>query len=135
VLALVASFSGMVTWPGDLLESNISAIDTPIYKDIKEISSFVVAVSSSLDVPLWCLSGVLRQDADCLVSQVWRKVFVPVEEEEVPQRTPISGPIGLFPLDTTSIAWEYPSEGICVLDLFGGISIDLATMLQVGIPI
>jgi hypothetical protein len=57
-----------------------------------------------------------------LVSQAWRKAFVDVEEEEVPQRNPISGPVGLSPLDTTPITWEYPSEGICVLDLFGGIS-------------
>ncbi len=52
VLALVAGFSGMVTWPGDLLEGNISAVDTPVYEDIEEVSSFVAAVSSSLDVPL-----------------------------------------------------------------------------------
>ncbi len=60
---------------------------------------------------------------------------MPVEEEEVPQRTPISGLVGLSPLDTTPIVWEYPSEGICMLDLFGGISTDLATMLQAGIPV
>ncbi len=60
---------------------------------------------------------------------------MPVEEEEVPRRTPISGPAGLSPLDTTPITWEYPSEGICVLDLFGGINTSLATMLQVGIPV
>jgi hypothetical protein len=35
----------------------------------------------------------------------------------------------------TPIVWEYPSEGICVLDLFGGINTGLATMLQVTIPI
>jgi hypothetical protein len=133
VLASVAGFSGMVTWPCDLLEGNISAIDTPVYEDIKEVSSFVAAVSSSLDVPLWRSNGVLRQDADRLVSQAWRETFVPMEEEEVPQWTPISGPVGLSPLDTTPIVWEYPSEGICVLDLFGGISISLATVLQAGI--
>jgi len=86
-----------------------------------------------LDVPLWRSSGVLRQVADRLVSQTWREAFVHVEEEEVPQRTPIFGPVGLSPLDTTPIAWEYPSEGICVLDLFGGISIGLTIVLQVGI--
>jgi hypothetical protein len=48
---------------------------------------------------------------------------------------PISGPIGLSPLYTTPIAWEYPSEGICVLDLFGGLNTDLATMLHASIPI
>jgi site-specific DNA-cytosine methylase len=58
---------------------------------------------------------------------------VHVEEEEVPQRTPISGLVGLSPLDTTPIVWEYPSEGIYVLDLFGGISTGLAAVLQVGI--
>ncbi len=60
---------------------------------------------------------------------------MPVEEEEVPRRTPIFGLVGLFPLDTTPIVWEYPSEGICVLDLFGGIIISLATMLQAGIVV
>ncbi len=60
VLASVASFSGVVTWPGDLLEGNISAIDTLVYEDIEEVSSFVAIVSSSLNVPFWCLSAVLR---------------------------------------------------------------------------
>jgi hypothetical protein len=55
VLALVVGFSGVVTWPSDLLKGNILTIDTPIYKDIKEVSSFVATVSSSLDVPLVCL--------------------------------------------------------------------------------
>jgi hypothetical protein len=131
VLASVASFNGVVTWPGDLLEGNISTIDTPIYKDIEEVSSFVATMSSSLDVPLWRSSGMLRQDADRLVSQAWREAFVPMEE--VPQWTPISGLVRLSSLDTTPIAWEYPSEGICVLDLFGGISTSLTAMLQAGI--
>jgi hypothetical protein len=69
VLASVVNFSGVVTWPGDLLEGNILAIDTPVYKDIEEVSSFVATVSSSLDVPLWHLSGMLQQDANRLVSQ------------------------------------------------------------------
>jgi hypothetical protein len=84
VLASVASFSGVVTWPSDLLEGNISTIDTPVYEDLEEVSSFVAIVSSSLDVPLWRSSGVLRQNVDRLVSQAWREAFVPVEEKEVP---------------------------------------------------
>jgi hypothetical protein len=59
VLASIVSFSGVVMWPGDLLEGNISTIDTLVYEDIKEVFSFVAAVSSSLDVPLWRSSGVL----------------------------------------------------------------------------
>jgi hypothetical protein len=117
------------------LEGNTSTIDTPIYEDIKEVSSFVATVSSSLDVPFWRLSGVLQQDVDHLVSHAWHVAFVLMEEEEVPRRTPISGPVGLSPSDTTPITWEYPSEGICVLDLIGGISIGLVIVLQVGIPV
>jgi hypothetical protein len=122
VLALVVGFSGVVTWPGDLLEGNISTIDILVYKDIKQVSSFVATMSSSLDVPLWRSNGVLWQDVDRLVSQAWCEAFVPVEEE-VPQWTPIFGLVGLSPLDTTPIAWEYPSKGICMLDLFGGIAL------------
>jgi hypothetical protein len=84
VLALVVSFSGVVTWPSDLLEGNISTINTPVYEDLEEVYSFVATVSSSLDVPLWRLSGVLWHDVNRLVSQVWREAFVPLEEEEVP---------------------------------------------------
>jgi hypothetical protein len=119
VLALVVDFSGMVTWPCDLLEGNISAIDTLVYEDIEEVSSYVATMSSSLDIPLWHSSGVLWQDANRLVSQAWHEAFVPVEEEEVPRRTPISGHVGLSPLDSTPIAWEYPSKGICMLQQFG----------------
>jgi hypothetical protein len=56
-----------------------------------------------------------------------------IKKEEVPRRTSISGLVRLSPLDTTPIVWEYPSEGICMLDLFGGINTGLATMFQVGI--
>ncbi len=60
---------------------------------------------------------------------------MPIKEEEVPRRTSIFGPIGLSPLDTTPIMWEYPSKGIYMLDLFGGISTSLAIVLQAGIPV
>jgi len=122
VLALVVCFSGVVIWPGDLLEGNILTIDTPFYEDIEEVSSFVTTVSSSLDVPLWHSNGVLSQDANRLVSQAWREAFVLMEEEEVPRWTLISGLIGLSPLDITPITWEYPSKGVCMLDYLVGLT-------------
>jgi len=60
---------------------------------------------------------------------------VPVEEEEVSRRTPISGHVGLSPLDITPIAWEYPFEGICMLNILGGVNTSLVIVLQVGIPV
>ncbi len=50
VLASIVGFSGVVTWPCDLLEGNILAINSPVY--IEEVSNFVATMSSSLDVPL-----------------------------------------------------------------------------------
>jgi hypothetical protein len=97
VLASVVSFSGMVIWPGDLLEGNILAIDTPVYEDIKEVSSFVVVVSSSLDVPLWRSSGVLWQDHMFGVRLLclWKRRRF---HDEL-----VFGLVGLSPLDTTPI--------------------------------
>jgi len=37
VLASIVGFSGVVTWPGDLLEGNISSVDTLVYEDIEEV--------------------------------------------------------------------------------------------------
>jgi hypothetical protein len=48
----VVGISGVVIWPSGLLEGNILAIDILVHEDIEEVSSFVVVVSSSLDVPL-----------------------------------------------------------------------------------
>ncbi len=63
---------------------------------------------------------MLRQDADRLVSQAWCEAFVPIKEEEVPRQTSISSLVGLSPLDITPIVWEYPSKGICMLDILVG---------------
>jgi hypothetical protein len=38
VLASIVGFNGVVTWPGDLLEGNILAINTLVYEDIEEVS-------------------------------------------------------------------------------------------------
>ena len=70
-----------------------------------------------------------------MVHKAWSKAFVPSEVEEASRLPPTSGPVQLSPLDTTPIAWEYPPEGVCVLDLFGGISTGLAAVLQAGIPV
>ncbi|OAE31811.1 hypothetical protein AXG93_1838s1210 [Marchantia polymorpha subsp. ruderalis] len=52
VLASVADFSGVLTWPNDLLEGNMSADDTSVYEDVEEVVSFAAVVPSPLDVPL-----------------------------------------------------------------------------------
>jgi hypothetical protein len=38
-----------------------------------------------------------------------------------------NGPLGLNPLDIKIIKWDIPKDGICLLELFGGVSSRLAT--------
>jgi hypothetical protein len=44
-----------------------------------------------------------------------------------------NGPQGLSPLATKVIHWDILKDGICILELFGGINFRLAIILQLGI--
>jgi hypothetical protein len=46
-----------------------------------------------------------------------------------------NGPPGLSPLDTNVIQWDILKDGICLLELFGGISFGLSTIIKSGILI
>ncbi|BBN20292.1 hypothetical protein Mp_8g17980 [Marchantia polymorpha subsp. ruderalis] len=133
VLASVAGFSGVLTWPDDLLEGNMSADVTLVYEDVEEVVSFTAAVTSPLDVPLWSSCQALQLEADRLVKKAWSEASLPAEPDRASADRLVSGSSALSPLITTHIAWEYSSEGVCLLDLFGGISTGLAVVLQSGI--
>ncbi|OAE30300.1 hypothetical protein AXG93_3964s1130 [Marchantia polymorpha subsp. ruderalis] len=111
----------------------MSTDDTPVYEDVEEIVSLAVAVSSSLDVPLWSSWQVLQLEANRLVKKAWSEASLPAEPERASADRLVGGSSALSPLVTTPIAWEYSSEGVCLLDLFGGISTGLAAVLQSGI--
>ncbi|CAM6102926.1 unnamed protein product [Calypogeia fissa] len=51
-LAAVSAFSGVVIWPGELLEGNLYEADTLVYVELEEVFSFISLVPSSLDAPL-----------------------------------------------------------------------------------
>ncbi|BBN14385.1 hypothetical protein Mp_6g11220 [Marchantia polymorpha subsp. ruderalis] len=133
VLASIAGFSGVLTWPDELLEGKRSAEDTPVYEEVEEMVSLAAAVSSSLDVPLWDSCHALQQEADRLVKKAWSEASLPAEAERVSDGRLVCGLSTLSPLVTTPIVWEYSPEGVCLLDLFGGISTGLAAVLQSGI--
>ncbi|PTQ47547.1 hypothetical protein MARPO_0007s0008, partial [Marchantia polymorpha] len=116
VLASIAGFNGVLTWPDDLLEGNRSAEDAPVYEEVEEMVSLAAAVSSSLDVPLWDSCHALQQEADRLMKKAWSEASLPAEAERV-----------------SDGRLEYSPEGVCLLDLFGGISTGLAAVLQSGI--
>ncbi|CAM6115131.1 unnamed protein product [Calypogeia fissa] len=134
-LAAVPAFSGVISWPSELLEGNLHAEDTPVYAELEEVLSFASLVPSSLDVPLWQTTEELQRRSDEVVQQAWSTAFaLDREDGSVVEPFPLHSWM-LTPLDTTPIALEYPPEGVCVLDLFGGISTGLAAVLQAGIPV
>ncbi|BBM99381.1 hypothetical protein Mp_1g20900 [Marchantia polymorpha subsp. ruderalis] len=112
----------------------MSADDTPIYEYVEEIVSLAAKVSSSLDVPLWHSCHKLHLKADRLVKKAWSEASLLEEIETYEGGQTFCDSSVLMPLITTLIAWKYSLEGVCVLDLFGGISTHLAAVLQLGIP-
>ena len=71
--------------------------------------------------------------AKVIVQEAWKDAFETKEESK--EVSLVGEPSTLTPLDSTPIAWECPQGGICVLDLFGGISTGLAAILQAGIQV
>ena len=122
--------SGVILHHQDLLE------DVPEEDEIMEASLALqrgvrFSSSSGEDSPLWGTEQQLRDSATRLVDEAWREISIPQPEESVT----IEGSIPLTPLDTSPIIWQYPSEGICLLELFGGMSTGLAAVLQAGIRV
>jgi hypothetical protein len=68
------------------------------------------------------------------VRKAWRTAFAPLASTFGEN---MSGAqlVTHTPLNTTPIVWQYPEQGVRVLDLFGGISIGLAAVLQAGIRV
>ncbi|OAE32716.1 hypothetical protein AXG93_4407s1030 [Marchantia polymorpha subsp. ruderalis] len=83
VLESVAGFSGVLTWPDDLLEGNRSFDDTSVYEDVEEVVSFAAVVSSSLDVPLWSSCHALQLEADRLMKNAWSEASLLAEPKRV----------------------------------------------------
>ncbi|CAK9260729.1 unnamed protein product [Sphagnum jensenii] len=105
----------------------IPSVDSPWEAAMAKMDAFLVrlAIDRERFTPSVCMldnrSGIFRL--------AWCEAFVLVEEEEVSPRTPISSHVGLSPLDITPIVWEYPSEGICMLNILGGVSTNFVAIL------
>ncbi|CAM6086222.1 unnamed protein product [Calypogeia fissa] len=124
------AFSGVVAYLEELLEGNAHATDVPSVEEPH--GGHVVQHSSSHGgvALVWRTSSELHMTATILIETAWNEAFPPRSDVEGVRA---KGLMTLSPLDTTQIAWQYPTKGICLLDLFGCINIGLAIVLQVGI--
>jgi hypothetical protein len=75
-----------------------------------------------------------QRAADYYMRKALKMAFAPIASTT---RKDISGAqlVTYTSLNTTSIVWWYPEQGVWVLDLFGGINIGLAAVLQEGIHV
>jgi hypothetical protein len=78
----------------------------------------------------WSTTAQLREAAELVVPEAWQESLLP-REEVGSDRQEDHGP----PLDNSTIHWKPPDDGIVLLELFGGIGIGLAAVLQAGIKV
>jgi hypothetical protein len=78
----------------------------------------------------WNTISQLREAAELVIQEAWQESLLPRVEEEV------NGEVDLGPpLDSSTIHWRPPVDGIVLLELFGGISSGLVTVLQAGLKV
>jgi hypothetical protein len=78
----------------------------------------------------WSITAQLREAAELVVQEGWQESLLP-REEEGNDGTEDHGP----PLDNSTIHRKPPDDGIVLLELFGGIGISLAAVLQAEIKV
>jgi hypothetical protein len=72
----------------------------------------------------WSTTSQLREAAELVIQEVWQESLLPRVEEEVNGKVDL-GP----PLDSSTIHWRPPEDGIVLLELFGGIGSGLVAVL------
>jgi hypothetical protein len=78
----------------------------------------------------WSTTSQLREAAELMIHEAWQESLLPRIEEEVNEEVDL-GP----PLDSFTIHWRPPEDGIVLLELFGGIGSGLVTVLQVRLKV
>jgi hypothetical protein len=78
----------------------------------------------------WSTTSQLREAAKLVIQEVWQESLLPRVEEEVNGKVEL-GP----PLDSSTIHWRPPEDGIVLLELFGGIGNGLVAVLQAGLKV
>jgi hypothetical protein len=72
----------------------------------------------------------LREAVELVIQEAWQESLLPRVKEEV------NGEVDLGPpLDSSTIYWRPPEDGIVPLELFGRIGSGLVAVLQVGLKV
>jgi hypothetical protein len=79
---------------------------------------------------VWSTTSQLREATELVIQEAWQESLLPRVEEEVNDEVDLGSP-----LDSSTIHWRPPEDGIVLLELFGGIGSGLVAVLQAGLKI
>jgi hypothetical protein len=94
-------------------------------RDSESIKVYQLGVEAA-----WSTTSQLREAAESVIQEAWQESLLPRVEEEV------NGEVDLGPpLDSSTIHWRPPKDGIVLLELFGGIGNGLVAILQARLKV
>jgi hypothetical protein len=110
---------------GNVFATYIEGEDPMTARDLKGIKVYQPGVEAA-----WSTTSQLREAAKLVIQKAWQKSLLPQVEEEV------NGEVDLGPpLNSSTIHWRSPEDGIVLLELFGGIGSSLVMVLQAGLKV
>jgi hypothetical protein len=89
-----------------------------------------IKVYQSIVEAAWSTTSQLCETAELVIHEAWQESLLPRVEEEINREVDL-GP----PLESSTIHWRPPKDGIVLLELFGGIGSGLVAVLQAGLKV
>jgi hypothetical protein len=133
-LADLYAFSGYVDadlnsfredFDGNAFATHVQGEDPVIARGSESIKVYQPGVEAA-----WSTTSQLREVAKLVIQEAWQESLLPQVEEEV------NGEVDLGPpLDSSTIHWRPPEDGIVLLELFGRIGSGLVAVLQAGLKV
>jgi hypothetical protein len=133
-LADLYVFSGYVD--ADLSSAREDFDGNALTTHVEEEAPVTVRDSESIKVyqpgveAAWSTTSQLRKVAELVIQEAWQELLLPRVEKVVNEEVDL-GP----PLDSSTIHWRPPEDGIVLLELFGGIGSGLVAVLQAGLKV
>ena len=105
---------------GSAFTNHVEGKDPVTIRGLESIKVYQLRVEAA-----WSTTSQLREAAELVIQEAWQDSLLPRVKEEVNKE------VDLEPLlDSSTIYWKPPEDGIVFLELFGGIGNGLVTILQ-----
>jgi hypothetical protein len=111
--------SGREDFDGNAFATHVEGEAPVTIRDSESIKVYQPGVEAA-----WSTTSQLREAVELVIQEAWQELLLPRVEEDV------NGEVDLGPpLDSSTIHWRPPEDGIVLLELFGGIGSGLVVVL------